>query len=584
MKTINLILLLAMLQGGAFSQYYFRGTVTDNHGDKLQYVKIRVKSTGTVFRTDVYGGFGFTSKIISDTLLFSYDGYETVMKPVKATEFITAVLNALPATVILKRNHLASLALNKKDSSYIHTINNETYSSINENSFLYTAESPVISFSASSNRASYSNVRRFINDNDGPVPPEAVRIEEMLNYFNFQYHEPAKDSVFSVSSVITNCPWNQQTNLLLLNISAKKISMEHLPPNNIVLLVDVSGSMDMPNKLPLLKSGFRMLVKNLRSTDTVSIVTYGETVEVKLDGIAGSEKEIIIKAIDALSADGPTPGESGIKLAYSIARKHYLKNGNNRIFLGADGDFNVGLNTEKELQSMIAYQKQTGIYLTCLGVGMGNYKDSKLSILSQTGNGNFAYIDNEQEAEKVLVSELTQTLFTVADNVSVTVSFDPAQVIAYRLTGYDNDRTSVADSTIQLEGGEIGSGHSLTALFELMQNNDSVIAGTAGVLATARIQYNLPGLRSNYTVSYNCSNEITLFKNVNTGVKKTACVALFGMKLKQSKYVSDMNWRKIKMLCNANFSRDNFIENEFLELVAKAEKIYRHHKEGRRKN
>lgn len=579
MKRPALILLLAISVNGVFCQYFFRGTVTGNNGEKLQYVKIVSKSSGNIYRTGVNGAFGFYSKILFDTLQFSYDGFTTATKQFKATEFISIVLNALPSSVIFRKNHLSSLAY-KKDSSVIRSVYNETYNSINENSFLFTEQSPAISFSANINRASYSNVRRFINDMDGPVPPEAVRIEEMLNYFNFHYTEPAADSAFSFLPVLTNCPWNNNSKLLLLNISAKKINMGRLPANNIVLLADVSGSMDMPNKLPLLKSGFRLLVKNLRAIDTVSIVTYGETVEVKLDGVSGKEKEKIINIIDALNADGPTPGESGIKLAYQVAQKHFIKNGNNRILLGADGDFNVGLTTEKELEAMIDYQKQSGIYLTCLGVGMGNYKDSKLSILSQTGNGNFAYIDNEQEAEKTLVSELTQTLFTVADNVYISVNFNPAFTMAYRLIGYDNDKTMYTDTSTLLEGGEIGSGNSLMAVFELLPNTDTVAAGN--ILANVKVQYSLPGIRTAYTSDYICNNNFTTFKNTESSIKKAVCVILFGMKLKQSKYAEEINWKQLQAFCKVNFIPTNFSEKEFIELIEKAGKIYKHKKKRKK--
>ncbi len=555
------------------AQHYFRGIVTDSRGDKLQYVKITSKTTGNIYRSNVFGGFGFNTTILYDTLVFSYDGYETLTRILKAGEHTIVALNALPVSAIFRKNHLSSLAASKRDSARVKYFLNETYNSSIENGFLFTEESPAISFSANINRASYSNVRRFINDMDGPVPPEAVRIEEMLNYFNFHYREPAGDSMFSFSSIITSCPWNNASQLLLLNISAKKINTRLLPANNLVFLIDVSGSMDMPNKLPLLKAGFRMMVKNLRSIDTVSLVTYGETVELLLDGISGFEKDKIIKAIDALTADGPTPGEAGIKLAYQVAQKHFIKNGNNRIFLGADGDFNVGLSTEKELETLIEHQKQTGIYLTCLGVGMGNYKDSKLAVLSQMGNGNFAYLDNEQEAEKVLVSELTQTLFTVADNVYITAAFNPALVKAYRLTGYDNDRKALADTTIQLEGGEIGSGHSLMAVIEMLPNNDTVAAGN--IVCNIKVQYSLPGLRNIYSADHVCTENFTPYPLMLPDIKKAICVVMFGMKLKQSQYAAAISWKKLLLQCKAVFASDIPIEAELVELVAKAQKMYK---------
>ncbi len=571
--------MLVTIYQPVFSQFYFRGTVKDNHGDKLQYVKITVKSTGLVYRTDVFGGFGFSSGAAADTVSFWYDGYEGTTKVLQASGFATVVLNALPASAIFKKNHLSNIAISKKDSGANWTVLNETYNDITENSFLFTTQSPAVSFSANINRASYSNVRRFINDMDGPVPPDAVRIEEMLNYFNFHYSEPKNDSMFSCSSWVTNCPWNKNGQLFFVNISAKKINMQRLPASNLVFLIDVSGSMDMPNKLPLLQSGFRLLVKSLRAIDTVSIVEYGELVNVVIDGVPGNEKEKIMNAIDGLHADGPTPGEAGIKLAYKVAQKHFIKGGNNRIFLGADGDFNVGLSTEKELESMIEYQKQSGVYLTCLGVGTGNYKDSKLSVLSQIGNGNFAYIDNEQEAEKVLVSELTQTLFTVADNVYISTSFNPLVVAAYRLIGYDNERTAFTDTATNLEGGEIGSGHSLMAIFELMPNPDPVVQQQ--IFADIRVNYSMPGQRWIKTIDHKCINNIIPFKNADSSLKKAACVVLFAMKLKQSKYAEHISWKNLIGMCNKNFSKTNLIEVEFSGLVKKAREIYRHKKNMR---
>lgn len=576
MKKISLILLFTTVNCFLFAQYYFRGTVTDNHGDKLQYVKITAKFNGLVYRSDVFGGFGFSSPLAADSISFWYDGYESTVKFIKAAEFASVVLNALPSSAIFKKNHLSNIALNKKDSGTYWTVFNETYNKIIENNFLFTTQSPSVSFSANINRASYSNVRRFINDMDGPVPPDAVRIEEMLNYFNFHYSEPGKDSMFSCSTWLTTCPWSKSNQLFFINISAKKISMQHLPASNLVFLIDVSGSMDLPNKLPLLQSGLRMLVKSLRAIDTVSIVSYGAMVNIVIDGVAGNEKEKIIAAIDGLQADGPTPGEAGIKLAYQVAKKHFIKGGNNRIFLGADGDFNVGLRTEKELESMIEYQKQSGVYLTCLGVGTGNYKDSKLSVLSQIGNGNFAYIDNEQEAEKVLVSELTQTLFTVADNVYITTTFNSRNTEAYRLIGYDNERTTLTDTSASLEGGEIGSGHALMAIFELHPKTS--MANNLSTLADISIHYSMPGQRNLKSMLHSAGNEIIPFSNSESSLRKATCVTMFAMKLQQSKYAEKINWKKLQILCNKNFGTENFIENEFLGLVNKAQKIYRHKK------
>jgi Ca-activated chloride channel family protein len=436
-------------------------------------------------------------------------------------------------------------------------------------------ESPAASFSANINRASYSNIRRFLRMGT-MVPPDAVRIEEMLNYFNFHYQEPEKGQVFRCSSYLSSCPWNTAHQLLFLNVCARKVDMEKVAPSNLVFLIDASGSMDMPNKLPLLKSGFRLLVKNLRDVDTISIVTYGDAVHTVLEGASGQEKEKILKAIEELEPDGPTPGEAGLRLAYQVARRRFIKGGNNRIILATDGDFNVGQSTEKELADLIEQQKQSGIYLTCLGVGMGNYKDSKLSVLSHKGNGNFAYIDNEQEAEKVLVTELTQTLFAVADNVYISVDFHGSPVKSYRLIGFDNKKVALADSSSRLEGGEIGSGHSMIALFELEPSGDSARASQD--LADVRINYHLPGKTAEQTLDYACTNKLIPFELADNNVRKATSIALFGMKLRGSEYTSSINWQQVEAIANNSFSHDNFMDNEYLGLVAKARKIYSHRK------
>lgn len=574
LKNFVFILMLLLSSTAAYSQKIIKGVIIDNQREKLQYVKIQVLSTQQIYRSDVHGEFSINSLSGTDSLKFSYDGYETVIKVLKYTENNTVLLKSLPSSVFAKKNYLSSLPIKNKGNINIKTIWNESYKIGNENEFLNTATLSSISFSANINRASYSNVRRFINYMDGPVPAAAVRIEEMLNYFNFHYTEPKKDSIFNTAAFVTNCPWNPNTQLLLLNISAKKINTDLLPANHLILLIDVSGSMDMPNKLPLLKTGFRLLIKNLRNIDSVSIITYGEQVKVITESVSGIEKDSLIKAINSLTADGPTPGEAGIRMAYKIAKKHFIKEGNNRILLGADGDFNVGINKEEDLKKMVEEQKKSGVYLTCLGVGIGNYKDSKLYVLSQIGNGNFAYLDNEQEAEKVLVSELTQTLFTVADNVFINVDFNSDLVKEYRLIGYDNDRTNVKDSNAVIEGGEIGSGNSLMAIFEIIPNNIS----NKGTMATVNINYSLPGKTELLHSIYNCKYETLAFAEAENSLRKAACVLLFSMKLKESVYVEKTKWRTIKNLCVKNFTENNFAENEFLELVNKAQKLYKRKK------
>ncbi len=576
MKNTALILFLLACHCTALCQNYIRGQVVDKHGQRLPSVKIASGASKQVFKSDQYGNFGFPSPVLQDTLMFSYDGYDTLTAAVKGEEYARIILKPLPSSVIFTRDNFSVVIQDKGAGNSEQTFKNETYHRTDENNFLPTARSPGIAFSANINRASYSNVRRLVNEMESLLPPYAVRIEEMLNYFNFNYTEPARDSMFHCASYLTNCPWNKTNELLFVNISARKIDMHNIPPNNLIFLVDVSGSMDMPNKLPLLKSGFIKMVKSLRAIDTVSMVTYGENVSVPLEGVSGDEKNKITAAIEKLSADGPTPGEAGIRAAFKVAQRRFIKGGNNRIILAADGDFNVGMSTEKELMTLIEQEKRYGIYLTCLGVGTGNYKDSKLSVLAQKGNGNFAYIDNEQEAEKVLVTDLTKTLFTVADNVFLSMSFNPKLVKEYRLLGYDNENTMMKDSAIQLKGGEIGSGHSLMAVFELVPAADTNSPGNW--LAQLQVHYRLPLQQQQYTTGYTCPYLLNTLTNADNNLKKAASVVMFGMKLKDSEYSRDISWRSLQKLAATCFDKDKFLEKEFLQLIGKAKKMYTHRK------
>ncbi len=544
----------------------------DAHNQRLPSVKIYASSTGRFYKTDTYGNFGFASPVVDDSLVFSCDGYDSLRLRVKADEYARVVLKSLPSSVVFTKDNFSVFIQNRDRSLVERSVKNETYNHIDDFDFLNTETSPGIAFSANINRASYSNTRRLVNEMESLLPPHAVRIEEMLNYFNFSYTEPRNDSMFHCDSYITDCPWTKSNQLLFVNVSARKIDMGHIPPNNLVFLVDVSGSMDMPNKLPLLKAGFIKMTRNLRSIDTVSIITFGDKLTLLCEGVPGNEKEKISALLNKLGADGPTPGESAIRLAFQVARRRFIKGGNNRIILAADGDFNVGMSSEKELVSIIEFEKQQGIYLTCIGVGSGNYKDSKLSLLAQKGNGNFAYIDNDQEAERVLVTDITKTLFTVADNVYLSMHFNPARVKSYKLLGYENENAMVKDSVMQLKGGEIGSGHSLMAIFEI------VPAGTAAETWAADVQvhYRLPLSQQERTTSYRCPGNAGLLKDADNSLKKAVCVVMFGIKLKDGAFAEKFSWRSLQKLAGNCFDKNKFLEKEFLQLLVKAKKMYTH--------
>lgn len=572
MKSLLLITVLFFFNSGIYAQHYIRGQVSTARGQRLPSVKIVSAVSKLIYKSDAYGNFGFSSHTAKDTLTFSCDGYDTLSIAVKADEYARVLLRPLPSSVIFTKDK-SSVIIHSTDAASSRTIKDETYSHTSEYNFQYTSSAPGIAFSANINRASYSNVRRLINEMDGLLPPNAVRIEEMLNYFNFSYTGPGNDSVFHCSSFFTSCPWNKATGLLFFNISAKKIDVGATPPANLVFLLDVSGSMDMPNKLPLIKSGFIKMVKNLRPADTISIVTFGETIRVLLEGIPGTEKETLIKAIATITADGNTPGEAGIRQAFKIAKKRFIKGGNNRIILAADGDFNVGMSSEKELMNLIQQEKQSGIYLSCLGVGSGNYKDSKLYAMAQKSNGNFAYIDNEQEAERVLVTDITKTLFTVAEDVFISVKFNPCKINRYRLLGYENDNTMLADSLKRLKGGEIGSGHSLMAVFE-MELTDS--SHTCNWLAKMDVHYQVPMQLSEYVVSHTAVDSLLPLKQAAISIKKAASVVMFGLKLKDTEYSKAISWRSLQKLAASCFDKENYLDQEFLILISKAKKMYTH--------
>jgi len=493
--TYCLIIIFFFLPSLSIAQYYIRGEVKDEKGNGLQNVKIILNSTGLPYSTGVGGAFGILTSKASDSLSLSVEGYEPFNTRVNSTKFVSIVLKMQPFAASLQKHSLLSITGNMQamaDKQW--AAGDETYNTIIENSFTDVTRFPSTSMVLNVDRASYSNIRRFINMGS-TVPPDGVRIEEMLNYFNFNYANPPNDSIFRVEASLSSCPWTPGNQLLFLQVNTKKINLDKVPPSNLVFLIDVSGSMDMPNRLPLLKSSFRKLVQNLRPIDTVSIVVYGSVVGVMLQPTSGENKKKIYDAIEELTPGGFTPGEAGILQAYKLAQSKFIKGGNNRVILATDGDFNVGQNNEKQLEEMITKQKQTGIYLTCLGVGMGNYKDSKIEVLAKKGNGNFAYLDNEQEGEKVLVKELTQTLYAAADDVYMNVEFNPDLVKAYRLIGFDNKRSALADSSSELEGGEIGSGHSMIAIFELDPTEENKAAMSAGAMskqiASARIHYRM---------------------------------------------------------------------------------------------
>lgn len=346
--------------------------------------------------------------------------------------------------------------------------NTEEYDYIEENGFRSTALSPLSTFAADVDTASYANLRwRLLANRE--VPADAVRVEEMLNYFHYDYPEPEGDEPFSVTAEVFPCPWNEDTQVLRIGLQAVQLDWEELPPSNLVFLIDVSGSMDASNKLPLVKQAFLMLTEHLRPEDRVSIVTYASTDTVVLEGASGEEGAEIQTAIERLTAGGSTAGAQGIQTAYALAEQYFIEGGNNRIILATDGDLNVGLSSEGELTRLVEEKKKSGVFLSVMGFGSGNLKDNKLEALADHGDGNCSYIDSVLEARRVLVEEMGGTLFTVAKDVKIQVEFNPSQIKGYRLIGYEDRLMAAEDfNDDQKDGGEIGAGHRVTVLYELV--------------------------------------------------------------------------------------------------------------------
>jgi Ca-activated chloride channel homolog len=468
--------------------------------------------------------------------------------------------------------------------------NTEEYDKINDNEFKKAKSDPLSTFSIDVDAASYSNMRRFINQ--GSLPPEdAVRVEEMINYFSYDYPQPKGDDPFSINMEMSECPWNKEHRLVHIGLQGKIIEAENLPPSNLVFLIDVSGSMDSPDKLPLLKSAFGLLIDQLRAEDRVSIVVYAGAAGLVLPSTPGSEKEKIREALSQLSAGGSTAGGQGILLAYKIAQENFLKKGNNRVILATDGDFNVGVSSDAELTRIVEEKREEGVFLTVLGFGTGNYKDSKMEKLADNGNGNYAYVDNLMEAKKVLVKEMGGTLHTIAKDVKIQVEFNPAHVKAYRLIGYENRALNNEDfNNDKKDAGELGSGHAVTALYEIIpadSKSKEEIAGTdplkyqetaltdkAGTqeLMTIKFRYKEPGGIASKLIVQTLANKMIPFGSASENFKFSAAVAGFGMVLRDSKFKGTSGYKTVLSLAKESKGEDEEgYRAEFIRLVEMCE-------------
>lgn len=464
-------------------------------------------------------------------------------------------------------------------------VSQEDYDNFVENQFESPKAAPLSTFSIDVDNASYTNVRRFIN-NGQTVPKDAVRVEEMINFFKYKYPQPKDEHPFSINTEYSDCPWNPKHQLLKIGLQGKNIPTENLPASNLVFLIDVSGSMSDPNKLPLLKQSLKILVNELRKKDKVAIVVYAGAAGMVLPPTTGDEKQTIIDALEKLNAGGSTAGGAGIELAYKLAQENFIKGGNNRVILATDGDFNVGVSSNTDMQTLIEEKRKSGVFLTCLGYGMGNYKDSKMETLSDKGNGNYAYIDNIQEANRFLGKEFKGSMFAIAKDVKIQIEFNPKQVQAYRLIGYENRKLSPEDFTNDaIDAGELGSGHTVTALYEVIPtgvkieflNNQPDLKYTkvaanesdySDELATIKFRYKKPDADKSIEMVKVIENKSIPLNNSSDDFKFSAAVAWFGLKLRDSNLVPNKSSEEIKKLAKEGLSNDeDGYKAEFIRLV-----------------
>lgn len=457
----------------------------------------------------------------------------------------------------------------------------EEYSKISENTFKSVALAPLSTFSADVDTASYSNLRRMINDYGYVTDKDAVRIEEMLNYFNYNYDTPTDGEPFSVKTELGSCPWNDSHKLLSIGIKGKEIKDEERVPSNIVFLLDVSGSMYSEDKLPLMIDAFKMLAENLTEDDRVSIVTYAGSDSVLLRGTPGSDYGEISSVLSSLTAGGSTHGSAGINTAYEIAEEFFIEGGNNRVILATDGDLNVGVTTESELKKLVSSKRNSGIYLSVLGFGTGNIKDNKMETLADNGNGNYSYIDSISEAQKVLVDEMGGTLYTIAKDVKFQVEFNPELVSEYRLIGYENRLLADQDfNDDKKDAGEIGAGHTVTAMYEIVPVAEKIALKyqqeeTKNVsdneysdeLLTVSIRYKDPDGDESKLLKYPVkTSSFTDFPSED--MQFASCVAAFGMLLRESEYIQDITYTDIsEMLANLDSIYSDKYKTEFVQLV-----------------
>ena len=607
---ISLLMMVAFAGVLKAQERRITGKVTSTEdGSPLPGVNVVLKGTkaGTVTNGD--GRYALTFSAKGGTLVFSFIGLTTqeVVIGTKSVIDVTLAMDvqrlaevvinargvqkeskALGYSTSKRANHaagamqdLSTLSEYEKQPAW----NTEEYDAVHENIFHGALQNPLSTFSIDVDAASYSNMRRFINNGQRP-PVDAVRIEEMVNYFDYSYQQPEGENPFRVYTEISSAPWNEKHKLVHIGLQGKIIPTENLPASNLVFLIDVSGSMESPNKLPLLKASFKMLVQQLRDQDRVAIVVYAGAAGLVLPSTSGSDKKTIIEALEKLEAGGSTAGGAGIQLAYAIAKQNFRQGGNNRVILATDGDFNIGESSNGGMERLIEQKRNDGIFLTVLGFGMGNYKDSKMEILADKGNGNYAYIDTILEAQKVLVNEFGGTLFTIAKDVKLQIEFNPTKIQAYRLIGYENRMLKSEDfNNDKKDAGELGSGHTVTALYEIIPQGvesefyriDELKYQTARVtkeanqskeLMTIKLRYKSPDGDVSKLIVHSLLDSNILLSRTSDDFRWSASVAAFGMLLRDSEYVKGFSYDNVLQLAQGSRGEDkNGYHAEFMNLV-----------------
>ena len=597
-------LLVAIISLGNVNAETFivKGKVTDAaDGSGIIGCTVQVKGTTRSTITNVDGEYTIRADK-GEKLVFSYIGYEKQEAEVKSERLN---IRLKTSSQILEECVVVGYGTQKMVSlcgavghvtpgimasrMYADGMNAEEYKEIAENNFKTVSESPLSTFSIDVDAASYSNMRRYINKGELP-PADAIRTEELINYFSYDYPQPTGNDPVKITTEVGACPWNVKHRLVRIGLKAKEIPTDKLPVSNLVFLIDVSGSMYGPQRLGLVQSSLKLLVSNLRDEDRVAIVVYSGSAGEKLPSTSGSDKQKIREAIDELTAGGSTAGGAGIKLAYKIAKQNFVKGGNNRIILCTDGDFNVGVSSDEGLEKLIEQERKSGVFLTVLGYGMGNYKDSKMQVLAEKGNGNHAYIDNLQEANRVLVNEFGATMHTVAKDVKLQIEFNPSQVQAYRLIGYESRLLKDEDfNNDAKDAGEMGAGHTVTAFYEVVPAGiksdftgkvddlkyhktkpTPAATNNSKELLTVKLRYKAPDGNTSKKIEQPLIDDNK--EKVSSDFRFASAVAMFGQLLRDSDFKGDATYDKVISLAKTSLDNDEKgYRREFIRLAETAE-------------